>query len=288
LLIDAHNHPHYYGYSGQALLQNMDEQGIDKMWLLSWEIPQEEYQVRSYQHQLSATATSGIPLDDVVDVSREAPERFVLGYAPHPKRPDAIGRIRAAVDIYGIRLAGEYKSRTAFDDPDSIQLLRVFGELGLPVTIHLQYPVHDERSTHPRGSYWYGGTIGALERAVIACPETVFIGHGQGWWAHISDDDLFDKEHYPEAPTKPEGRVPEMLDRYPNMYADLSAQSGVNALRRDESYGKQFLIDHQDKLLWARDLFDTRLMDHIDKLALPKSVFDKLTYLNAQKLIGES
>jgi len=79
-----------------------------------------------------------------------------------------------------------------------------------------------------------------------------------------------------------------MLDRYPNMYADLSAQSGVNALRRDESYGKQFLIDHQDKLLWARDLFDTRLMDHIDKLALPKSVFDKLTYLNAQKLIGES
>ena len=288
MLIDAHNHPHYYGYSGQALLQNMDEQGIDKMWLLSWEIPQEEYQVSTYQHQLSATATSGIPLDDVVDVSRETPERFVLGYAPHPKRPDAIGRIRAAVEIYGIRLAGEYKSRTAFDDPDSIQLLRVFGELGLPVTIHLQYPVHDERSTHPRGSYWYGGTIGALERAVIACPETVFIGHGQGWWAHISDDDLFDKEHYPEAQTKPEGRVPEMLDRYPNMYADLSAQSGVNALRRDESYGKQFLIDHQDKLLWARDLFDTRLMDHIDKLALPKSVFDKLTYLNAQKLIGES
>ena len=151
MLIDAHNHPNWHGHNAKRILENMDEQGIDKMWLLSWEIPQEEYQVRSYQHQLSATATSGIPLDDVVDVSREAPERFVLGYAPHPKRPDAIGRIRAAVDIYGIRLAGEYKSRTAFDDPDSIQLLRVFGELGLPVTIHLQYPVHDERSTHPRG-----------------------------------------------------------------------------------------------------------------------------------------
>ena len=288
MLIDAHNHPHYYGYGGEALIQNMDEQGIDKMWLLSWEITQEEYNVRSYQHQLSATATSGIALDDVVNVAREAPERFVLGYAPHPKRPDAIGRIKAAVDIYGIRLAGEYKSRTAFDDPDSIQLLQAFGELCLPVTIHLQYPVPDERSGHPRGNVWYGGSIGALERAVIACPETVFIGHGQGWWAHISDDDLFDKENYPEAPTKPEGRVPEMLDRYPNMYADLSAQSGVNALRRAETHGKQFLIDHQDKLLWARDLFDSRLMDHIDKLALPKSVFDKLTYLNAQKLIGES
>ena len=33
MLIDAHNHPHYYGYSGEALIQNMEEQGIDKMWL---------------------------------------------------------------------------------------------------------------------------------------------------------------------------------------------------------------------------------------------------------------
>ncbi len=288
MLIDAHNHPHYHGYSGKALIQNMDEQGIDKMWLLSWEIPHEEYDVRTSQHELSATAAGGISLDDVVDVAREAPERFVLGYAPHPKRPDAIGRMKAAVDIYGIRLAGEYKSRTVFDDPDSIQLLRLFGELGLPVTIHLQYPVPNERSVHPRGNFWYGGSIGALERAVIACPETVFIGHGQGWWAHISDDDLFARENYPEAPTRPEGRVPEMLDRYPNMYADLSAQSGVNALRRDEAYGRQFLIDHQDKLLWARDLFDTRLMDHIDKLELPRPVFDKLTYRNARKLVGES
>ena len=110
MLIDAHNHPHYYGYGGKALIQNMDEQGVDKMWLLSWEIPQEEYDVRRAQHELSATAASGIPLDDVVDVAREAPERFVLGYAPHPKRPGRHrthqGGSRHIWDTPGGRVAG--------------------------------------------------------------------------------------------------------------------------------------------------------------------------------------
>ena len=33
MLIDAHDHPHYHGYSDKGLIQNMDQQGIDKMWL---------------------------------------------------------------------------------------------------------------------------------------------------------------------------------------------------------------------------------------------------------------
>ena len=109
----------------------------------------------------------------------------VLGYAPHPKRPDAIQRIKAAKSLYDIRLAGEYKSRTVFDDPDALDLLRTFGELGLPVTIHLEYGTDYGGANYPRRDWWYGGTIGALERAVAGCPDTIFIGHGPGWWSHI-------------------------------------------------------------------------------------------------------
>ena len=288
MIIDAHNHPDYHGYTVEKIIRDMDEQSIDKTWLLTWDVPQSEYNVRSNQNTMPPGSESGIPIDRILAAGAAAPDRFVLGYAPHPKRPDSIERINSAVSLYDIRLAGEYKSRTMFDDPDALRLLRRFGELGLPVTIHLEYGTDSGQSNYPWRDWWYGGTIGALDRMLAACPETIIVAHGPGWWSHISNDDLFDKEHYPQAPTRPEGGVPEMLDRYPNMYADLSAQSGVNALRRAETYGKQFLIDHQDKLLWARDLFDSRLMDHIDKLALPKSVFDKLTYLNAQKLIGES
>ena len=286
MLIDARNHPNFHGYTAKKILRNMDEQGIDQMWLLSWEIPQDEYDVSLNQLGMPPTAASGIPLEHVLQVAEHAPERFVLGYAPHPKRPDAIQRIKSAKSLYGIRLAGEYKSRTVFDDPDALNLLRTFGELGLPVTIHLEYGTEYGGANYPKRDWWYGGTIGALERAVVACPDTPFIGHGPGWWSHISDDDLFDREMYPKAAPSPGGKNPIMLERYPNMYADLSATSGFNALTRDEESGRQYLIDYTDKLLFARDEFDSRLMEHLKKLELPRDVFDKVAYQNAEKLLA--
>lgn len=288
MLIDAHGHPNYHGYGAERIVQNMDEQGIDKMWLLSWEIPVSEYDAIQNQPTMSATAGSGIDLADVLEVSRYAPDRFILGYAPHPKRPDAIARIKSAVELYPIRLAGEYKSRTLFDDPDALRLLQTFGELGLPVTIHLEYGTPPLGANYPWPDWWYGGTIGALERAVVECPDTIFIGHGPGWWSHISGDDLFDKIMYPDAPIAPGGKNPEMLVQYPNMYADLSATSGLNALKRNEEFGRQFMVDHADKLLWARDNFDHDLADHLSTLELPPDVYEKIAHRNAEKLLGES
>ena len=37
-------------------------------------------------------------------------------------------------------------------------------------------------------SQWYMGDIDAVERTLQKCPDTTFIGHGPGWWAHISND----------------------------------------------------------------------------------------------------
>ena len=78
-----------------------------------------------------------------------------------------------------------------------------------------------------------------------------------------------------------------MLKKYDNLYADLSAGSGLTAISRDEEFGRQFLIEFQDCLLFGRDYFDTRLMDYLQRLNLPKETFDKITYQNAQKLLGE-
>jgi predicted TIM-barrel fold metal-dependent hydrolase len=291
MLIDAHNHPNFHGYGARRILENMDAQGIDRMWLLTWDSPRSEYDVFLNQAAFPPTAESGIPLEDVLSVASIAPERFVLGYAPHPKRPDAVERIKAAVELYGVRLAGEYKNRVLFDDHDSIRLLRAFGELRLPVTIHLEYPIAYTATlggaNYPWRHWWYGGTIEALERAVVACPETIIICHGPGWWAHISRDDLFDKEMYPKGPVLPGGKNPAMLARYPNLYADLSAGSGFNALTRSPDVGRQYLIDHADKLLFGRDGFESRLMDHLRTLALPESAMEKITHRNALRLVGE-
>ena len=64
----------------------------------------------------------------------------------------------------------------------------------------------------------------------------------------------------------------EIMRQYPNLYADLSAGSGLRALQRDRAFGREFLIEFQDKLLFGRDYFDTRLMDHLADLVVRGSI----------------
>ena len=124
MLIDAHNQPNWHGFNAQKILENMDEQGIEQMWLFSWEVPETEYPP-SYHAVLPPTGM-GIPLEAVLEVGRQAPDRFVLGYMPHPKRPDALDRLKAAVEIHGVRLASELKVRVLAED---IYLTRIHDEV---------------------------------------------------------------------------------------------------------------------------------------------------------------
>ena len=284
MLIDAHNHPNWHGFNTAKILRNMDEQGIDQMWLFSWEVPADEYSP-SYHSVLPPTGW-GIPFEDVLAVGREAPDRFVLGYMPHPKRPDAIDRLKAAVEIHGVQVASELKVRLPFDDPDALRLYEACGAMRLPITIHLDYPIDHGHGAYPRPNWWYGGSLDALERAVAACPQTVFIGHAPGFWAHISGDDRYATESYPSGPVLPNGRLAPMMRQYRNLYADLSAGSGLRALQRDRDFGRDFLLEFQDKLLFGRDYFDTKLMDFLRTLELPAEAFDKIAYQNAERLLS--
>ena len=51
----------------------------------------------------------------------------------------------------------------------------------------------------------------------------------------------------------PGGRLVELLRNYPNMYGDLSAGSGANAVMRDPAFGYKFLEEFQDKLFFGVD-----------------------------------
>ena len=86
-------------------------------------------------------------------------------------------------------------------------------------------------------------------------PTVNFIGHAQTWWGNI------DKNHdqsvmYPKGPVVPGGITDRLLSNYPNIYGDLSAGSGLNALLRDEDHARDFLKRHQDKLLYGSDCDD--------------------------------
>ena len=59
---------------------------------------------------------------------------------------------------------------------------------------------------------------------------------------------------YPSYPIKEEGAVPKLFRRYKNLWGDLSAGSGYNALARDVDYAVKFLNEFQDRLCFGTDI----------------------------------
>lgn len=284
MIIDAHNHPDWHGHNLDRFLGNMAEHKIDVTWLLPWECPADECCPSSRNVVTPGTGSeSPIPFSRCVSYAERAPGKFVLGYAPDPRRPQAIEQLQAAMDIYGVRVCGELKLRMMYDNWDAIRMYRFCGEKGLPVIVHIDYEF-DTGETYPWHNWWYGGGIEAFERAIQACPDTSFLGHAPGFWSHISNDGKHETEPYPTGNVVPGGRVVEMMRKYPNLYGDLSAGSGCNALKRDPEFAVQFLLEFQDRLLYARDYFDNVHQEFLNSLGLPDGVLSKIYSGNALRL----
>lgn len=285
MIIDIHNHADYHGMSARAVVENMDAYGIDKTVLLSWEAPLNEYQPDTKQN-FSPFSEMPVPFERCVAYAEEYPDRFELGFCPDPRHPYAVQRLRAMAKLYPLRICGELKLRMMYDNPDAVRLYRAAGELGLPVLMHFDYDLPNQGG-YPWGYYWYGGGIDALERVLKLCPETNFIGHAPGFWAHISADDQYLTRAYPKGKVTPGGRIEELLDRYPNLYCDISAGSGANALRRDPEFAYGFLTRWQDRVLYARDWFDNAHREFLDASPLAEEIKRKIYEGNARKILRD-
>ena len=147
----------------------------------------------------------------------------------------------------GCKGIGEFLPKLDFDDPRCLNLYRQAGRFDMPVLFDMQdrpegYGLHDD----------FG--LPKLERALRACPETVFIGHGPTFWAEISGAVPADnRSGYPPGPVTPGGAVPRLMRQFPNLWADTSAHSGYNAFTRDPVFGLEFLDEFQDKMLFGTD-----------------------------------
>ena len=125
-------------------------------------------------------------------------------------------------------------------------------------------------------------------------PKVNFIGHAQTWWGNI-DSKLDPVVLYPKTPVTPGGITDRLLSDYPNMYGDLSAGSGLNALLRDEEHARAFLDRHQDKLMYGSDCSDrdgegprcsgSQCLEAIRKLAPDAKVVRKILSGNAARVL---
>ena len=283
MIIDIHNHADYCGYNFEKLMKDKDECGIDITCILPWECPETDF-IPSYRAHMNPDTNQPVPFAKCLEYKEKAPNRFVLGYAPDPRHPDSINKLKAAVALYDIGIFGEVKLRMMYDDFDAIRMFRVCGEFGLPVLLHFDYETNGI-SSYPWPSHWYGGDIHTLERVLAKCPETNFLGHAPGFWVHISDDEYYKTEVYPKRPIVPGGGIERLLEKYPNLYCDMCGGSGLNAMDRDHEFSKKFITTWQDRVVFGRDYCDTDNKDLLDSLGLADNVYEKLYSGNAKRLL---
>lgn len=291
VVVDSHMHVNYHGLDAHAVVAEMDAFGIDLAWILTWYLPASEdvpsaHRAFSPLNKRADGTHAGLVLRDVIEACRAFPERFVAGYCPCPSEENAPELFEAAYHTHGVRVCGEWSYRMLLDDPRSIELFRKAGSLSCPVVLHLDVPyLPDSTGKQIYQPHWYGGMPGPLERALQACPQTIFIGHAPGFWRYISGDAERDPAMYPQGPIEAGGELLRLMDTYENLYADLSAGSGLGALRRDREHGRAFLLRYVDRLLFGRDAPGNDLQSFLREMDLPEEAFYKIISYNAQRLV---
>jgi predicted TIM-barrel fold metal-dependent hydrolase len=290
-IVDSHQHVLWHHRNAQGLIDDLDEHGITYAWLLSWLPDPGNAQARAFalnpMNVRLDGSQDGITLRDIVETREKWPDRFVVGYCPNPRWSEAPDMLRSAYHMHGARVCGEWKFHMLFDDPRCLEVFRVAGELKMPVVLHLDVPYLKNRE----GEFeyfegWFGGTIDNLERAMQACPETIFIGHAPGFWREISADAAECTDMYPSGEVVMTGRLYRLFETYPNLYADLSAGSGMTALKRDPGHALPFIRKFSDRLLFGRDYYGGDLLAFLGSLDLEEDIKEKLYWKNAESLVS--
>lgn len=94
-----------------------------------------------------------------------------------------------------------------------------------------------------------------LEDTLKRFPKLKIFGHSQSFWCEIGTYKTWDeRKGYPSGKIDVEGRIPQLMRKYPNLYCDISAGSGNRALLRDLDYAGKFLTEFQDRVMFGIDI----------------------------------
>jgi predicted TIM-barrel fold metal-dependent hydrolase len=141
---------------------------------------------------------------------------------------------------------GELKSHVEADGPELQRIYALAAELAVPVMVHFQEVEH-----FPGEGLW-GTGFKRFEAMLKKYPKTRFIGHADAFWANL-DAKYANEASYPTGPITRGGVTDKLLGDYANLFGDLSANSGNNAMSRDAAFTADFLKRHQDKLIFGSD-----------------------------------
>ena len=262
------------------LLARYDAVGIERAVMLPLVNPECTYMTQSNE--------------DILEIAGQHPDRLMPFCNIDPRAmsysADApLGEMLSHYRDRGCKGIGEVCANLPFLDPLVQNLFKHVEEIGFPLTFHVAaqmgniYGLYDDPG------------LPQLERSLQRFPKLRFLAHSQSFWAEMAAlQTPADRYGYPRYPVTEEGVVPKLFRRYPNLYGDLSAGSGHNALARDPEHAVRFLNEFQDRLLFGTDICapstPTPLVDFLlglrDSGKISEAVFQKVARENAIKLLG--
>lgn len=266
-IIDIHQHTRYSGRTDEQLITHQHIMQITKTILLP----------AGSKYGLAAECGGN---DTVIALAKAHPGQFVFFANELPDIPETktvLERVLASGAI-GI---GEQKFHVECDSKPMQLIADIAKDHSVPVLMHFQHNV-------------YNLGFERFYKMLEKYPTVNFIGHAQTFWGNI------DKNHnqsimYPKGPVVRGGITDRFLSDYSNMYGDLSAGSGLNALLRDEDHAREFLKRHQNKLLYGSDCNDKpgtgqpcsglQQLSAVRRLAPDKAALRKMLYANAARLM---
>jgi len=272
-MIDFHVHignlyreeyPKRTALSVHQLIDRMNREGIEISVLLPLESPEGSW---------------GYFLTEEAVAARDIyPERLIAFACVDPRYPRAAAFIDHFVNRHGCKGFGEHVNGLAFDDPLNKTIYAKCDEHGLPLVFEINPGLCYDEVGLPR-----------LETCLKEFRNVKWVGHGPSFWAAISGDDD-GKGGYPKRPIKPRGALDRLFSEYENLYADLSAGSGYNAMTRDPEFAAGFIARHWRRLLWGTDYMGhgqpLPQVEWLANLDVPAEIREAVGRGNACRLLG--
>ena len=278
-IIDIHQHTNYGGRADNHLLAHQRAMGVSLTVLQPAGRPL-DYGSTYYGigNGLQAKATGN---EACYSFSKLYPKEFLFGANEVPDFPGAVAEIEKYLKL-GAPIIGESKFGVECDSLEMQAIYKLAQAYEVPVLMHWQYNMYN------RG-------FERFHKMLEKYPRVNFLGHSQTWWANIDKDQKDQNNIYPKSKVNPGGLTDQLLSNYSNLYADLSAPSGLNAILRDERHMSEFMNRHQNNIVFGSDCPDaaghgaactgSQIIAGIRRVAPSKKVERKILYENSKKLL---
>jgi len=279
-IIDIHQHVGYSNRPDEILLAHQRALGITTTVLLP--AGRRVQTASTHDGKSNGLAAGALGNEECRQFARANQKEFRFAANEVPDLADATQVIEKNLKLGAVMIA-EQKFSVECDSAAMQRIYQLAQVYRVPVLMHWQF-----------GMYNHG--FERFDKLLEKYPKVNFIGHAQTWWANIDRNHQDQSALYPKTrPVTPGGITDRYLANYPNMFGDLSAGSGLNALTRDEDFTRAFLTRHQDKLLFGSDCNDhigagencqgAQIIAAVRRLAANKKIERKLLYGNAKRLL---